>query len=160
MDIHTLRLLDIHPSQFYISRAKLEAVRCWFDPSDLGGFHPLPVKLLRGRPVFTDGHTRALAAYLAGLERVPLVWDEDELDWDAYQLCADACESRGVQTIADLRRRILSPEENAVKWSGWCDAMQEVLALQRCAGKQRQNRNHTKHMPPGARAKEDPYASY
>lgn len=135
MDIHTLRLLDVRPSQFYISRAKLEAVRSWFDPSALSGFQPLPVRLLHGRPIFTDGHTRALAAYLAGLERVPLVWDEDELDWDAYQLCVDACESRGVQTIADLRCRILPPEEYAVKWDGWCDAMQEVLALQRRAGK-------------------------
>ena len=30
----------------------------------------------------TDGHTRAVAAVRAGLKTVPLVWDEDELDWD------------------------------------------------------------------------------
>ena len=90
MEIRDLRIVDIQPSQFYISEEKLEQIRRWFKPGDLSGFEAVPVKELDGQVIFTDGHTRAYAAWLAGLERIPLVWDEDELDWEAYRLCADA----------------------------------------------------------------------
>ena len=55
-------LKDLQPSQFWISEEKLQAVERWFDPADLSGFEPIPVRLLDGRPVMTDGHTRAAAA--------------------------------------------------------------------------------------------------
>ena len=39
-----------------------------FHKDDLSNFEPLPVKVLDGIPVLTDGHTRAVSAILAGLE--------------------------------------------------------------------------------------------
>lgn len=74
MDIKELRIVDIQPSQFYISEEKLEQIGRWFEPGDLSGFEAVPVKELDGHVIFTDGHTRAYAAWLAGLERIPLVW--------------------------------------------------------------------------------------
>ena len=79
-----LKLHDLQPSQFYISEKKLHDIREWFDPKDLSGFEPIPVKILEGVPVMTDGHTRAVAALLCGLDRVPFCWDEDDLDWEMY----------------------------------------------------------------------------
>ena len=73
-------LKDLQPSQFYISQAKLSNIQAWFRKDDLSNFEPLPVKVLDGIPILTDGHTRAVAAILAGLESVPLVYEEDELD--------------------------------------------------------------------------------
>ena len=64
-----LKLHDLQPSQFYISEKKLHDIREWFDPKDLSGFEPIPVKMLDGVPVMTDGHTRAVAALLCGLDR-------------------------------------------------------------------------------------------
>ena len=81
MELSGLKLSDIHPSQFYISLEKLRQVEKWFRPDDLSHFEPVPVKYLNGRIIFTDGHTRAFAAYRKGLAKIPLVWDEDELDW-------------------------------------------------------------------------------
>ena len=78
-DICDLTLKDLQPSQFYISERKLRGVNEWFRPEDLSNFEPIPVKMLDGIPVMTDGHTRAVAAVLAGLDKVPFVWDEDEL---------------------------------------------------------------------------------
>ena len=72
-----MELKDLQPSQFYISEKKLQDIECWLDPKDLSGFEPIPVKLLDGRPVMTDGHTRAVAAIRAGLDSVPLIRDED-----------------------------------------------------------------------------------
>ena len=62
MEIVKLRLRDLQPSQFYISAGKLKAIERWLHPEDLSGFQPIPVKLLDGKPVMTDGHTRAVAA--------------------------------------------------------------------------------------------------
>ena len=77
MELSGLKLSDIHPSQFYISLEKLRQVEKWFRPDDLSHFEPVPVKRLNGRIIFTDGHTRAFAAYRKGLAKIPLVWDED-----------------------------------------------------------------------------------
>ena len=119
-----ISLLDVQPSQFYLSKEKLERIMGWFDPGDLSNFEPLPVKHLNGRVIFTDGHTRAYAAYRAGCTRVPLIWDEDELDWNLYQICVDACLERGIRSVADLAPRILNLEEYTEKWNRWCDQMQ------------------------------------
>lgn len=142
--LETLRLLDIHPSQFYVSQKKLDAVKAWFDPADLSGFEPLPVKALNGRIILTDGHTRAWAAYCAGLERVPLVWEtEDWLDWDAYQICVEECERRGVHTVADFAGRVISAQDYKEKWMHWCDVMHDALDAQREKDKHKDEQNLT-----------------
>ena len=123
------KLRELQPSQFYISEKKLRDVERWFDPKDLSSFPPIPVKVLDGVPIMTDGHTRAVAALCAGLDAVPMVWDEDELDWEMYRRCVTACRQRGVFSPTDLVSRIVSEEDYAEKWDGWCDVMQaEVLA--------------------------------
>ena len=123
-----LRLTDVQPSQFWISERKLRDVRAWFTPEDLSGFGPIPVLLLDGVPVMTDGHTRAVAALTAGLEAVPMAWDEDELDRVMYRRCVAACRERRILTPADLLTRVIPEAEYRLRWDRWCDAMQaEVL---------------------------------
>lgn len=134
MDILTMKLRDLQPSQFYISDQKLLAVEIWLKPEDLSSFEPIPVKLLDGVPVMTDGHTRAVAALRAGLDAVPLVWDEDELDWDMYRACVKACREREIFSPADLLARIIPGEAYAEKWDRWCDNMQERVIRQREGG--------------------------
>lgn len=131
MDLNEVKLLEIQPSQFYLSREKIARIRNWFDPADVSNFEPVPVKMLNGRLIFTDGHTRAFVAYRAGLTKITLQWDCDELDDAAYQLCVSACRRRGVCSIADLAGRELPEGEYAAKWNGWCDVLHELLALQR-----------------------------
>lgn len=123
-----MKMTEIQPSQFYLSEEKLKRIREWFDPKDLSNFEPLPIRRLDGNVIFTDGHTRAFAAWQAGLESVPTVWDGDDLDWDLYRVCVEASRKRGIQSIADLSERILTAEEYAVKWNGWCDEIQKRRA--------------------------------
>ncbi len=130
MNINEIRILDIQPSQFYISEKKIDMIKRWFNPYDLSNFEPIPIKDLNGALIFTDGHTRAYVAYQAGLSQVPLIWDDDELDWQAYQICVSACKKRGIKSIADLGGRILSHCQYIEKWDGWCDVMHEILELQ------------------------------
>lgn len=131
MNLNELKLNDLQPSQFYISEKKLKAVEGWLNSSDLSGFEAIPVKLLDGRPVMTDGHTRAVAALRAGLDAVPLTWDEDELPWDMYRACVAACRAQAITSPVDLLPRILSEEEYREKWDQWCDRMQAEVERNR-----------------------------
>lgn len=120
-------LKDLQPSQFYISQAKLSNVQAWFCKDDLSNFEPLPVKVLDGIPILTDGHTRAVAAILAGLESVPLVYEEDELDWNPYHYCVEQCNQKGIHSPYDLVDRVISAQEYEEKWIGWCEQIPSKL---------------------------------
>ena len=120
-------LKDLQPSQFYISQAKLSNIQAWFCKDDLSNFEPLPVKVLDGIPILTDGHTRAVSAILAGLESVPLVYDEDELDWNLYRYCVEQCNQKGIHSPYDLVDRVISAYEYEEKWIGWCEQISSKL---------------------------------
>lgn len=123
-ELFIVGLNALQPSQFYISENKLSSVEAWLDPSDLSNFEPIPVKMLDGALVMTDGHTRAVAALKAGLDEVPAVWDTDDLDWEMYRRCVEECRNRHVFSPLDLVDRIVTAAEYAVKWDHWCDEMQ------------------------------------
>ena len=131
MNLADIKLKELQPSQFYISAKKLKDIELWINSVDMSDFVPIPVKLLGEKLVMTDGHTRAVAAIRAGLESVPLVWDEDELDWDMYQACVNACRERSVYSPEDLLMRIISEEDYIEKWDNWCDLMQEEILQSR-----------------------------
>ena len=120
-------LKDLQPSQFYISQAKLSNIQAWFHKDDLSNFEPLPVKVLDGIPILTDGHTRAVLAILAGLESVPLAYDEDELDWNLYRYCVEQCTQKGIHSPYDLVDRVISAHDYEEKWIGWCEQIPSKL---------------------------------
>lgn len=127
MDLNGLKLKDIQPSQFYISEKKLHDIEIWLDPTDLSVFDPIPIKLLDGSPVMTDGHTRAVAALRAGLDSVPLAWDNDDLDWEMYRKCVEECRTRHILSPNDLLPQIISESDYKEKWDKWCDIMQAAV---------------------------------
>jgi len=126
-----LDIESIQPSQLYISSEKLERVGEWFDPGRPEDFEPVPVKMLDDRLVYTDGHTRALAAHLAGWTTLSAVWEEDDLDWEAYRISVEWCRSEGVFTVADLAARIVNPKDYERLWLDRCRKMHEELG-RRC----------------------------
>ena len=127
MDIKSLRINDLQPSQFYISEEKIDNIKKWFNPQDLSNFEPIPIKELDGQVVITDGHTRLVVALPSGLDSVPLVWDEDELNWDMYRECVRECKKLGITSPSNLLTRIISKDEYDIKWNKWCDEMQKTI---------------------------------
>lgn len=103
------------PSQFYLSKQKVDAVRTWFSIDRL---EPLPVKRVGDTIFLTDGHSRAFVAYEKGVTELSLFWDTD--DWPFYEDCVRACQEQGIFSIPDLAQRQLSPEEFEEKWLGFC----------------------------------------
>ena len=78
-------------------------------------------------PILTDGHTRAVVAILAGLESVPLVYEEDELDWNLYRYCVEQCNQKGIHSPYDLVDRVISAHEYEEKWISWCEQIPSKL---------------------------------
>lgn len=129
----TARLAELQPSQLWINSEKLAAVmagRKRLLPSDLA---PLPVKQICDSVILTDGHTRAVAAALSGIDAISVYWEtDDDLDWEMYEECVQWCRDEGIRSVLDLKTRIVSPEDYQRLWHDRCDALRLTLARRRC----------------------------
>ncbi len=129
--VFTIKLDDMQPSQLFISSEKLSQVMEDFSPVTFESIPPVPVKEIQGKTVLTDGHTRALAAFMHGLSEIRAFRDEDDLDWGAYEVCVDWCKNEGIHAIADLRDRIVSRADYERLWLNRCAEMQRQLQAER-----------------------------
>ena len=128
-----MKIDEIQPSQLFISSEKLSQVMRSFDQAKHESIEPIPVKKLGDQVVFVDGHTRAFAAFQHGLSEIPVYWEEDELDWDAYEICVEWCKKEGIHTIADLKGRLVSHKEYEILWYKRCEKMHKSLEARRKA---------------------------
>ena len=128
--INNLRLKDLQPSQFYISRKKIEEIEKWFK-EDLSNFETIPYKLLDGKYVMTDGHTRAVVAIMHGIDKVPVIEEKDNLSWDMYEECVKECVNQGIYSPYDLVNRIVDEDTYHKLWYKWCDDMQKDVINKR-----------------------------
>ncbi len=117
---------DLQPSQLYISRQKLLAVDAAYSPDRPR--EALPVWRWGAMNVLTDGHTRALAAWLRGERQLKVYRDRDELDWEAYRICVGWCLEEGIRSVSDLRDRIIPAERYEELWLGRCRRLHHRLA--------------------------------
>jgi hypothetical protein len=123
-----MKLDGIQPSQLYISSEKLSEVMKTFDSTKPESIELIPIKKLGNDIIFVDGHTRAFAAFLHGFSEVPVYWEDEELDWDAYEICVGWCKKEGIHSIADLKNRVVSQEDYKILWYRRCEVMQQNLA--------------------------------
>jgi len=126
-----MKLNEIQPSQLYISSEKLHEVMKTFDPNKPESIEPIPIKKLGKEIIFVDGHTRAFAAFLHDLSEVPVYWEDEELDWDAYEICVGWCKKEGIYTIADLKNRVVPQKDYEILWYRRCEKMQQDLETKR-----------------------------
>lgn len=118
----SLPLDDVRPTQLYLSSEKLAGVLEWFDFDD-PNYGRLPAFEHDGEWYLSDGHTRAFAAVLAGEERLRIERDpavREEYDFDVYLACIDWCAEAGVETVRDLRGRVVEPETFVAQWVERC----------------------------------------
>ncbi len=130
-----MKLNEIQPSQLYINSEKLSEIIKTFDSASPELIEPIPIKKLGCEIVFVDGHTRAFAAFLRGYSEVSVCWEDEELDWDAYEICVRWCKEDGIHTILDLKNRVVSQKDYEVLWYARCEEMQ------RCLAKRKHNKN-------------------
>lgn len=125
MEHFMLDISKLTPSQLYISEEKLYKVNQWFHGDVAEIKNPIPIKKLAGRLLITDGHTRTVAAWLAGVREVPCIWDTDDMDWAAYAADIALCAEEGVTTVEKLAGRIVSADNYKRLWNDRCDLLED-----------------------------------
>jgi hypothetical protein len=126
-----MELAHIQPSQLYISKKKLAIVNKSFDPKDKNSLGIIPVKKLNDEIIYSDGHTRAVAAYLAGYEKVLVEWEGEDLDWELYEICVKWCKDEQIYSAKDLVQRIISHKDYELVWYKKCEVLQKEISLKR-----------------------------
>ena len=126
-DSFKLSMYEIQPSQLYISQTKLNNVLNAMKSINPIDMDPIPIKKIDGEYVSTDGHTRGVAWLLSGYEYTEVMWEDEDLDWEAYRICVQWCKDESITSIPDLKERIIINEDYEVLWLEKCRNMQEDL---------------------------------
>lgn len=108
---------QLQPSQLYISREKLQSVASWLNVT-LAKQITLPVILIQGQYVLSDGHTRAYACWKLGMDGVFVSLDLDELDRNIYETCVHWCKEANITEISNLT--MLTQEQYEICWIKRC----------------------------------------
>ena len=124
----------LQPSQLCTSMAKLRKVQGRRRVFSARSFAPVPIKHLGRNLVLTGGHTRALAAALAGLRKIRVYWEDEELGWDLCRVCVRWCRCAGIRTVFDLREHAVPPGEYERLWYERCRRMQARMRVKRRRG--------------------------
>lgn len=103
----------IQPSQFYVSRQKLQAIRSFIKKAE---DIVIPVIHMNDRYISLDGHTRLYLAHEQGWKSVHAIISDTD-DW-IWQFIEEA-EKRGIYLPSDLQ--LVSQEEYEICWNAFCD---------------------------------------
>ena len=116
-------LMDLRPNNWYINRAKLDSVREAWQRGEQSKLPPVDVANIDGVLSLIDGHSRAFAALERGeshIEANVSTLEGIEGSTALYRHIHKQGPALGIETIADLRDRIIEPEEHARLWVRYC----------------------------------------
>ena len=127
-----IAISDLQFSQLFLSEEKIKRVENWLTNET---FKEAPVTIRwfpwSETPVLLDGHTRVFVASQKGITRVPVLWDDTELEAELeqlYQACAAWCNDQGIHSVSDFSTRILSQAQYEIDWIGRCQSYLAKLA--------------------------------
>lgn len=123
-----VKITDLHPTQLYLSEKKLQDIQMLYQSAENINVDPISILAVGNRLLITDGHHRAYQALLAGQDTISAEFDQDGGD-ALYALYAQACEERKIDSILDLKDRILPQDEYEAKWYNWCDGFNQAATL-------------------------------
>ena len=123
-----VKLTDLHPTQLYLSEKKLHDIQMLDQSAEIINMDPISILTFGNRFLITDGHHRAYQALLAGRDTISAEFDRDGGD-ALYALYAQACEERKIDSVLDLKNRILAQDEYEAKWYNWCDGFNQAAKL-------------------------------
>lgn len=116
-------LKDLRPNNWYINQAKLDRVREAWRLGEQDLLPPVLIAHIDGELGLIDGHARTYAAFENGATRIKaLVQDLADIEGSRalYRHIHREGPNRGVLSIADLKDRIVTPEEHKRLWIDYC----------------------------------------
>ena len=123
-----VKITDLHPTQLYLSEKKLHDIQMLDQSAEIINMDPISILAFGDGFLITDGHHRAYQALLAGRDMISAEFDRDGGD-ELYALYAQACEERKIDSVLDLKHRILPQDEYEAKWYNWCDGFNQAATL-------------------------------
>lgn len=114
-NVFRIDLTQIQPSQFYVDRDKISAIRSFIQKPEDIIIQVLPYK---DRYISLDGHTRLYYAVMMGWNTVYAVAENSD-SW-VYTFVEEATR-RNICTPMDMK--LVSHEEYEIKWNSFCDAL-------------------------------------
>ena len=123
-----VNIRDLHPTQLYLSEKKLEGIQRLYQSAETIQVDPISILAFGDCLLITDGHHRAYQALLAGRDMISAEFDRDGGD-ELYALYAQACEERKIDSVLDLKNRILPQDEYEAKWYNWCEGFNQAATL-------------------------------
>lgn len=115
----TVPIDEPQPSQLFLDGRKLALATEWFDFDD-PNYDPVPVVEMDGDLVFTDGHTRAFLALLAGADELRVRRDDDDLPLALYRRCVEWCRDEEITVVGDLAGRTVNADTYEERWVDRC----------------------------------------
>ncbi len=113
----TIKIEDIQPSQFFIDKTKLEAVKTFIhEPDDI----VIQAKPWNDRYISLDGHTRLYLAVEKGYKTVKAIISESD-DW-VWPFVEEAAK-RGITTPKDMQ--LLPHDQYEIQWNQYCNSIFE-----------------------------------
>ena len=123
-----VNIADLHPTQLYLSEKKLQDIQMLYQSAETIQVDPISILAFGNCLLITDGHHRAYQALLAGRDTISAEFDRDGGD-ELYALYAQACEERKIDSVLDLKHRILPQDEYEAKWYNWCDGFNQAATI-------------------------------
>ncbi|NIP55706.1 MAG: hypothetical protein GWO26_27715, partial [Phycisphaerae bacterium] len=119
------------PNNWYINQAKLESVRKVWQEKTQDRLPPVLVTEIDESLSLIDGHARTYGAYEMGETHIRAVYsDLDKIGGSTalYKHIHREGQKLGIETIADLKNRIVRPEDHERLWVGYCSQWLEENA--------------------------------
>ncbi|MCK5131409.1 MAG: ParB N-terminal domain-containing protein [Candidatus Sabulitectum sp.] len=123
MRSHMVPLAELRPNNWYVNRAKLDSILDAWVNNEQKNLPPVLITRIDGELSIIDGHSRALAALLNGVEKIAAQFEElpvIEGSTDLYIHIHREGPDRGVERISDLVSRVIEPDEYERLWIGYC----------------------------------------
>ena len=122
-NLQSVKILELHPNNWFINQVKLAMVRNAWRLGEQDLLPPILVAEIEGTLSLIDGHSRAYAAFEMGKTYIKASisrLDDIEGSSALYMHLHREGLKLGIKTIADLRYRIVEPEEHRRLWVDYC----------------------------------------
>lgn len=120
IDFFYMDIEKLIPSQMYLNINKIKALEEQINPFVIENIPPISIRKFGQELVFLDGHSRAYLAYKHGLKQVPVYWEPEEYNWEAYEQCIQWCKNAGIYHVSDLKDRFLDDKDYQELWIDRC----------------------------------------